>query len=81
MSGCIISILDVQNKRVNLSAFIQEFSPVVYKRDQMSFTTVPLLKCMLSVWWKFKFVQMRHDSRAYYVFKQLARYKVREIGR
>ena len=35
---------------------------------------MPLSECMLSIWKKFMFVQMRHDIRAYYVFKQLARY-------
>ena len=74
MKGCIKSFLEVQAKCVNLSAVIQDFSPIVYNSDQLSFTAVPLSECMLSVWQKFMFVQMRHDIRAYYVFKWLARY-------
>ena len=63
-----------KDKCVNLSAVIQDFSPIVYNSDQLSFTAVPLSECMLSIWQKFMFVQMCHDIRAYYVFKQLARY-------
>ena len=73
MRGCIKSFLEVQEKCVNLSAVIQEFSPLVYNSDQLSFTAVPLSECMSSIWQKFMSVQMRHDIRAYYVFKQLAR--------
>ena len=72
--GCIKSFLESQDKCVNLSAIIQDFSPIVYNSDQLSFTTVPLSECMLSIWQTFMFVQMCHDIRAYYVFKQLARY-------
>ena len=74
MRGCIKSFLEVQDKCVNLSTIIQDFSPIVYNSDQPSFTAVPLSECMLSIWQKFMFIQMCHDIRAYYVFKQLARY-------
>ena len=67
-------ILKVQDKRVNLSAVIQDFSPIVYNSDQLSFTAVPLSECMLSIRQKLMFVKMCHDIRAYCVFKQLARY-------
>ena len=43
------SFLEVQDKCVNLSAVIQDFSPIVYNSDQMSFTAVPLSECM-RVW-------------------------------
>ena len=71
---CIKSFLEVQDKGVNLSAIIHDFSPVVYNSDLVSFTALSLSECMLSIWQKFMFVQMSHDSRAYYVFKQFARY-------
>ena len=74
MRGCIKSFLEVQDKCVNLSAVIQDFSPIVYNSDQLSFTAVPLSECMLSM-----LVQMCQDIRAYYVFKQLAR--VHKLGR
>ena len=45
---CIKSFLEVQDKCVNFSAVIQDFSPIVYNSDQMSFTAVPLSECMLS---------------------------------
>ena len=74
MQGCIKSFLEVQDKCVNLSAVIQDLSPIVYNSDQLSFTAVSLSECMLSIWQKFMFVQMCPDIRAYYMFKQLARY-------
>ena len=46
MRGCIISFVEVQDKCVNVSAVIQDFSPIVYNSDQMSFTAVPLSECM-----------------------------------
>ena len=57
-----------------MSAIIQDFSPIVYNSDQLSFTAVPLSECMLSIWQKFMFVHMCHDIRAYCVCKQLAPY-------
>ena len=68
------------SKCVNLSALIQDFSPIVYISEQLSITAMPLLECVLSIWQKFTFVQMCHDIRAYYVFKQLAWHKDLQIS-
>ena len=54
--GLCQKLSQVQDKSVNLSALIQEFSPVVYNRDQLSFTTVPLPECILPI--KQKFVNL-----------------------
>ena len=56
MRGCIKSFLKVQDECVNLSAVIQDFSPVIYNSDQQSFTAVPLSECMLTIWQMFMFV-------------------------
>ena len=69
MRGCIKSFLEVQDKCVNLSAIIQDFSPVIYNSDQLSFTAVPLWECMLSIWQKFMFVQMCHDIKTVNLLK------------
>ena len=68
MRWCIKSFLEVQDECVKLYAVIQDFSLIVYNSDKLSFTAVPFPECMMST------VQMCHDIRAYYAFKQLARY-------
>ena len=65
------SLLKVQNKRVNLSSFVQDFYPIIYYSGQLSFTTVPFPKCMLPVGQELIFIQVSHDICAYYMFKQL----------
>ena len=40
MRGCVESFLEVQNESINLPALIQDFSPVVYNCDQLSFTAM-----------------------------------------
>ena len=43
------SFFKVQNESVDLPTIIPDFSPVVYDRDQLSFTVTPFPECMLSV--------------------------------
>ena len=43
------SLLEVQNKFVNLSSFVQDFYPIIYNSGQYSFTTVPFPNYMLPV--------------------------------
>ena len=63
------SLLEVQNKCVNLSSFVQDYYPIIYNSGQPSFTAVPFPKCMLPVGKKLIFIQVSHDIRAYYMFK------------
>ena len=44
------SVLEVQNGSVDLLALIQDFSPVVYNCDQLSYTAMPFFRnaCCLS---------------------------------
>ena len=65
------SLLEVQNKCVNLSFFVQDFYPIIYNSGQLSFTTVPFPRCMLPVGQELIFIQVSHDISAYYMFKQL----------
>ena len=60
MSGCVKSFLEVQNESINLPASIQDFSPVVYNCDQLSFTAMLFPKCMLSIWQELMFNQSRN---------------------
>ena len=41
MGRVVKSLLEVQNKCVNLSSFVQDFPPIIYNSVQLSFTNVP----------------------------------------
>ena len=69
MRGCVESFLKVQNESVNLPAFIQDFSPVVYNCDQLSFTAMLFPECMLSIWQEFMFIQVCHNIWTNNMFK------------
>ena len=66
------NLLEVQNKCVNLSSFVQDFYQIIYNSGQLSFATVSFPNCMLSVEQKLIFIHLSHDIWAYYMFKQLA---------
>ena len=74
MRGCVESFLEVQNKSINLPAFIQDFNQVVYNCDQLSFTAMLLPECMLSIWQEFMFIQVCHNIWANNMFEQFAWY-------
>ena len=81
MRGCIKCLFKIQYERVNLSSVVQDFSPVIYYRSQLSFTTVSFPECMLPIWQEFIFIKMSHDIWTYYVFEWLARiHKSRKPG-
>ena len=42
-----------------MSSIVQDFSPIIYYSSQVSFTTMPFSKCMLSIWEKFIFIRIR----------------------
>ena len=65
--GGVRSILEVQNKRISLSSFVQDFYPIIYNSGQLSFTTAPFPK----VWQNLVSIQVSHDIWTYYMFKQL----------
>ena len=69
MRGCIKCLFKIQNECVNLSSVVQDFSPIIYYRSQLSFTTVSFPECMLPVWQEFIFIKMSHDIWTYYVFE------------
>ena len=41
--------LKIENKCINLSSIVQDFSPIIYYSSQLSITTVTFSKCMLSI--------------------------------
>ena len=55
------SFFKVQDESVNLPAIIQDFSLVAYDCDQLSFTAMLFLECMLSVWQRIIFIQVCHN--------------------
>ena len=65
MRGCI----KIQYECVNLSSIVQDFSPIIYYRSQLSFTTMAFPECMLPIWQEFMFIKMSHDIWTYYVFE------------
>ena len=65
MMGCIKCLFKIQYEWVNLSSIVQDFSPIIYYRSQLSFTT----ECMLPIWQEFIFIKMSHDIWTYYVFE------------
>ena len=74
------SLLEDQNKCVNLSSFVQDFYPIIYYSCQLSFTTVPFPKCMLPVGQELTFIQVSRDIWAHYMFKQLNGTHVKDTG-
>ena len=40
MRGCIKCLFKIQYESVNLSSIVKDFSPIIYYRSQLSFTTV-----------------------------------------
>ena len=58
---CIKCRLKIQYECVNLSSIVQDFSPIIYYRSQLSFTTMSFPECMLPIWQEFIFIKMRHD--------------------
>ena len=49
MRGCIKCLFKIQYEYVNLSSIVQDFSPIIYYRSQLSFTTISFLNaCCLS---------------------------------
>ena len=48
-SGCIKCLFKIQYECVNLSSIVQDFSPVIYYRSQLSFTTIFFSECMLPI--------------------------------
>ena len=71
---CIKCLFKIRYECVNLSSVVQDFSPIIYYRSQLSFTTVSFPECMLPVWQEFIFIKISHDIWTYYVFEYLARY-------
>ena len=69
MRGCIKCLLKIQYECVNLSSIVHNFSPIIYYRSQLSFTTMSFPECMLPIWQKFIFIKMCHDIWTYYVFE------------
>ena len=50
MRGCIKCFFKIQYECVNLSSIIQDFSPIIYYRSQLSFTIMSFPECMLPIW-------------------------------
>ena len=50
MRGCIKCLFKIQYECVNLFSIIQDFSQIIYYRNQLSFTTVSFPECMLPIW-------------------------------
>ena len=67
--GCIKCLFKIQYECVNLSSIVQDFSPIIYYRSQLSFTTGSFPECMLPIWQEFIFIKMSHDIWTYYVFE------------
>ena len=69
MRGCVKCLFKIQYECVNLSSIVQDFSPIIYYRSQLSFTTMSFPECMLPIWQEFIFIKMSHDIWTYYVFE------------
>ena len=50
MRGCIKCLFKIQYEYINLSSIVQDFSPIIYYRSQLSFTTMSFSECMLPIW-------------------------------
>ena len=69
MRVCIKFLFEIQYECVNLSSIVQDFSPVIYYRSQLSFTTMSFPECMLPIWQEFIFIKMSHGIWTCYVFE------------
>ena len=69
MRRCIKRLFKIHYECVNLSSIVQDFSPIIYYRSQLSFTTMSFPECMLSIWQEFIFIKMSHDIWTYYMFE------------
>ena len=69
MRGCIKCLFKIQYESVNLSSIVQDFSPIIYYRSQLSFTTMSFPECMLPIWREFIFIKMSRNIWTYYVFE------------
>ena len=69
MRGCIKCLFKIQYECVNLSSVVQDFSPIIYYRSQLSFTAVSFPECMLPIWQEFILIKMSHGIWTYYVFE------------
>ena len=69
MRGYIKCLFKIQYECVNLSSIVQDFSPIIYYRSQLSCTTMSFPECMFPIWQEFIFIQMGHDIWTYYVFE------------
>ena len=67
--GVSNAFFEIQYECVKLSSIVQEFSPIIYYRSQLSFTTMPFSECMLPIWQKIIFNKMSHDIWTYHVFE------------
>ena len=61
MRVCIECLFKIQYECVNLSSIVQDFSPIIYYRSQLSFTTISFPECMLPILQEFIFIKMSHD--------------------
>ena len=61
--------IEIQYECVNLTSVVQEFSPIIYYRSQLSFTTMPFSECMLPTWQKIILMKMSHDIWKCYEFE------------
>ena len=61
MRGCIKCLFKIQYECVNLSSIVQDFSPIIYYRSQLGFTTMSFPERMLPIWQEFIFIKMSHD--------------------
>ena len=69
MRECIKCLFKTQYECVNLSSIVQDFSPFIYYRSQLSFTTIYFPECILPILQEFIFIEMSHDIWTHYVFK------------
>ena len=49
MRGCIKCLFKIQYDWVNLSSIVQDLSPIIFYRSQLSFTTMFFPECMLPI--------------------------------
>ena len=76
MRGCIKYLFKIQYECINLSSIVQDFSPIIYYRSQLSFTTMSFPECMLHVGQEFMLIKMSHD-----IWTNLQGTQVKETGR
>ena len=67
--GGIKCLFKIQYECVNRSSIVQDFSPIIYYRSQLSFTAMSFPECTLPIWQEFIFIKMSHDIWTYYVFE------------